>query len=107
MAQKDGKINKIVVFSAKSKGVLAYEMYLHEGQIIFVYQTFGYFREIKTDSKFVNFEGNQGWESRYYFDNDKVVYEENDGLKEKQDDYTTADFLKETKAILALFKTLK
>jgi hypothetical protein len=107
VAQKDSKINKIVVFSTKSKGILAHEMYMYEGKIIFVYQTFGYFREIKTGSKFVNFEGNQGWESRYYFNNEKIVYQENDGLKEKLDDYSTADFLKEIKAILALFKTLK
>jgi hypothetical protein len=107
VAQKDGKTNKIVVISTKSKGVLAHEMYLHEGKIIFAYQTFGYFREIKTGSKFVNFEGNQGWESRYYFENDKLAFYENDGLKEKPDDYTATDFLKEIKAVEQLFKTIK
>lgn len=68
--------------------MLSAEYFINNGQILFVYQTFEFFEEIKTKSKFRNFKGFLGWESRYFFENEQLKYSKTSGKKEESLSYS-------------------
>lgn len=93
-------IRRIVVQTVLAAGPFAEEYYYEGRELIFVYQTQSYFREIPAETGFINFKGERAWESRIYFSEGKPVYEKTNGIRDPNLKYTSSDFSKEKAALL-------
>ena len=102
--KKKGIITRIAINSATTQGYLAEEYWLDNNQLIFVYQTFGYYRELNPVTKEVNFKGQRYWEARYYFQNERVKYEAATGTREKALTYTEVDLISQKNKLLEYIK---
>ncbi|MEO9483794.1 MAG: hypothetical protein ABJG47_10130 [Ekhidna sp.] len=76
---RDGFINRAITISLTSNGQLSSEFYFDDQQLIYVYQTFEFFAEAPSRSKWKNFKGISGWESRYYFINEELNFQKHLG----------------------------
>jgi hypothetical protein len=97
-------IRRIVIQTVLAAGPFSEEYYYEGKELIFVYQTQSYFREIPTPTTFINFKGERAWESRIYFMDGNPVYEQQNGTRDSGLKYTASDFNKE-KAALFQFVT--
>lgn len=70
---KNDTINRIVAVSFTDKGVLSTEFFYEDEALIFVYETFEFFKEFKEAAIWQNFKGIDAWESRYYFILDHLI----------------------------------
>lgn len=80
----NGEINRIITVSITKNGFLSSEWYFSNAKLIFSYQSFEYFDEIKNKSTWRNFKGNLGWESRFYFVDEKLTYHKHKGRKKRE-----------------------
>jgi hypothetical protein len=101
---KKGVINRIVLSSYTSKGIFSEEYIFYRGKCIFVYQTFEFFMEIPTKTKFTNFKGIKAWETRFYLGDDKLIYQKTAGIKEAYISYSADDLKNEKERILDFIK---
>lgn len=100
-AERKGRnIQRIGISSMTSKGEFAEEYWFRDSKLIFVYQTFVYFQEFTPLSKITNFQGMRYWESRFYLANEQVQYQITTGIKEKKQNYTTSDLVKQKNRLL-------
>jgi hypothetical protein len=85
-------------------GLFSGEYFFYKRELIFVYQTFEYFAEIQTKTEFTNFKGIKGWESRFYFDDEKLKYQRTSGLKEIYISYSGGELVNEKNRLLDFIK---
>lgn len=104
-SEKSRKPVRISVVSITESGEFGEEYWFDNGNLIFVYQTFGYFNESPSLSRAVNFKGQRFWESRYYFENNSIKFEKTTGIKERTVKYTLQDFFAEKERLLAFVKS--
>lgn len=79
--QKDSLINRIITISMTPNGQMSTEYYFDKEQLIYAYQTFEYFNETAPTGSWKNFKGIPGWESRYYFVDNKLSFQTHKGRK--------------------------
>lgn len=72
--------NRIVVVYTIDSGKLAREFYLENHKLIFCYETMEYFDKYARKKKWKNFKNLPAYESRYYFADEKIVYQKHRGL---------------------------
>jgi hypothetical protein len=81
---KKGTIMRILLMAMSADGNFSEEYIFIEGKIAMVYQTFEFFREVKSDTRFTNFKGAKGWESRFFFVNEKMVFRKTNGIRQRE-----------------------
>lgn len=101
---KNKSIQRIGLSSMTIQGEFAEEYWYKAGKLIFVYQTFIYFKETPSLSKAINFQGMRYWESRYYLIEESVQCIKTTGTKEANITYSTKDLLNESKKIIEFLK---
>jgi hypothetical protein len=92
---KKGTVTRIVVSSVTDEGMFSEEYIFLDRRLQLVYQTFEYFIEIKSDSRFVNFKGLRGWESRYFFVDERLVFRKTSSLKQAAWTYNENEIMEE------------
>lgn len=97
-------INRLITTGNTKHGRLSTEWYFHDKKLIFVYQVFEYFNEYKKESNWKNFKGLYGWESRYYFLNEKLEFHQHKGRKNINSDFKESRVLRDAKSILNYIK---
>lgn len=76
---KNDTIRRIVAISMTKNGQLGTEWYYWNNELIYVYESFEYFKEQEKKCKWKNFKNLCAWESRYYFVHEKLEYQKHKG----------------------------
>ena len=97
---KRDTINRIITISYTEEGQLSAEWYYFGNKLIFAYQSFEYFNETEHKSDWKNFKGLWGWESRYYFTNEKLKYHKHIGRQNMEEEFNANAILNDAKKIL-------
>lgn len=104
---KDHGIQRIGISSFTNKGELSEEYWFKNDQLIFVYQTLEYFEESRPLGYIRNFKGLVYWESRFYLEKDRLVFEKTTGIKDQGLKYQETDLYREKNRLLKLIKPNK
>ena len=65
--------NRLVVIYTTDSGLLAHEFVLENKQLIFCYESMGYFDAMTPKNSWRNFKHIAGYEARYYFVDEKLI----------------------------------
>jgi hypothetical protein len=101
---KDHSIQRIGISSMTGKGELSEEYWFKNNQLIFVYQTLEYFNESGALSNNRNFKGLVYWETRFYLEKNRLVFEKTTGIKDPGSKYHETDLFREKNRLLKIFK---
>lgn len=103
--KKKGDLLRIGISSLTNHGDLGTEYWFNRNTLIFVYQSFSYYKEIPSLTQALNFKGESYWESRYYFEGEVLKYEKTTGIKDASMKYQSSDLLKEKNQLMKFITT--
>ena len=98
---KNDTPNRIVVNYTLDDGILSKEFWIDEGKLIFCYITEEYFDGYAKKAGWKNFKHLQAYESRYYLDNEKIVYEKHHGVESLMTGEINSQLMREKERLLS------
>ncbi|HEX5170626.1 MAG TPA: hypothetical protein VFW11_15725 [Cyclobacteriaceae bacterium] len=101
---KKGNLFRIVVNTYVRDGQLSGEYFYWENSLIMIYETLEYYAESSPEGQVKNFMGIPFWETRFYFDDSKIVAHKHTGRRDVGKDYSGGNEMAESNNILNFVK---
>jgi len=77
---KQNRPNRIVISYTTTEGLLSKEFFLVKEALFYCYETLEYFDFPENKDRWKNFKNIPAYESRYYFNNEKLLYQQHTGV---------------------------
>lgn len=103
---KKGAIMRVVLWAASGEGMFSEEYIFYDRKLMMVYQSFEFFLEVKTNSRFINIKGARGWETRYFFVDEKLAFQKTSGAKQTLFAYGEKELMQEKNRLIEFIRPL-